>query len=129
VSLIPTLLCSSVLVAPATVWGGDIPGSYDPRAAHAATDKNRDGEINRDEFEQRMIQFFYFADVDKDGYVTIGQLMVFDEAQLFESADLDNDSRLSLSEFLVARSKNFSATDTDRSGGLSVDEVVVEFNE
>jgi len=121
-------LVASFLLAPALGWTDEIPASHDPRAAHAATDQNRDGEIDRDEFEQRIVQVFYFADVDKDGFVTFGQLMVFDEARLFETADLDGDSRLSLSEFLNARAGNFRDADTDRSDTLSVEEVVAEFN-
>jgi Ca2+-binding EF-hand superfamily protein len=121
-------LFSLILLAPTLGWADEIPPTHDPRAAHAATDRNHDGEIDRDEFEQRIVQIFYFADVDKDGFVTIGQLAVFDEDRLFATADLDHDSRLSLSEFLNARSRNFLEADTDGSGTLSVEEVVVEFN-
>jgi len=121
-------LFSLFLLAPTLGWADEIPPTLDPRAAHAATDRNHDGEIDRNEFEQRIIQVFYFADVDKDGFVTIGQLGVFDEDRLFATADLDHDSRLSLSEFLNARWKNFQEADTDRSGTLSVEEVVAEFN-
>jgi Ca2+-binding EF-hand superfamily protein len=117
-----------VLLAPASGWSGDVPPPHDPRAAHAATDQNHDGEINRDEFEQRMIHIFYFADVDKDGFVTIGQLTVFDETFLFETADVDSDSRISLSEFLIVRFENFREADADGSDSLSVDEVVEAFN-
>jgi hypothetical protein len=116
------------LLAPASGWTDEIPPPHDPRAAHAATDLNHNGEINREEFEQRMIHVFYFADVDKDGFVTFGQLMVFDEALLFETADADRDSRLSLSEFQVVRFENFREADTDGSDSLSVEEVVEAFN-
>ena len=116
------------LLAPAAGWTDEMPPPHDPRAAHAATDKNHDGEINRDEFEQRMIHIFYFADVDRDGYVTIGQLTVFDEALLFDTADVDSDSRISLSEFLIVRFENFREADTDGSDSLSVEEIVEDFN-
>lgn len=121
-------LLTLILLAPALGWTDEIPPPFDPRAAHAATDRDHDGEIDRDEFEQRIVQVFYFADADKDGFVAIGQLSVFDEARLFETADLDRDSRLSLPEFLNARSENFREADTDGSGTLSVEEVVEEFN-
>ena len=121
-------LLALVLLAPGSSWTDEIPPPHDPRAAHAATDRNHDGEINREEFEQRIIHIFYFADVDKDGFVTIGQLMAFDEALVFETADLDDDSRISLSEFLVVRFENFREADTDGSDTLSVEEVVEAFN-
>ncbi|MBW2715381.1 MAG: EF-hand domain-containing protein [Deltaproteobacteria bacterium] len=117
------------LLAPASGWADELPPPHDPRAAHAATDRDHNGEIDRDEFEQRMIHIFYFADVDRDGFVTIGQLMVFDEKLLFQSADVDNDSRISLSEFLIVRFEDFREADTDGSDTLSVKEVVEEFNE
>jgi Ca2+-binding EF-hand superfamily protein len=122
-------LLTLFLLAPASGWGDEIPRPHDPRAAHAATDRNHNGEIEREEFEQRMIHIFYFADVDKDGFVTIGQLAVFDEALLFETADLDDDARISLSEFLVVRFEDFREADTDGSDTLSVEEIVEAFNE
>ena len=121
-------LLALVLLAPASGWGDEIHPPHDPRAAHAATDRDHNGEIDREEFEQRIIHIFYFADVDKDGFVTIGQLTVFDEALLFETADLDSDSRVSLAEFLVVRFENFRGADTDVSDTLSVEEVVEAFN-
>jgi Ca2+-binding EF-hand superfamily protein len=124
---IPLLMLA--LFAPASGWTDELRPPHDPRAAHAATDRDHNGEIDRDEFEQRMIHIFYFADVDRDGFVTIGQLMVFDEKFLFESADADSDSRISLSEFLIVRFEDFREADTDGSDTLSVEEVVGKFNE
>ncbi len=121
-------LLAFFLLMPPSAWTDEVPPPHDPRAAHAATDQNHDGEIDRDEFEQRIIQVFYFVDTDKDGFVTIGQLTVFDEALLFETADLDGDSRLSLPEFLDARFENYRRADTDRSDTLSIEEVVAAFN-
>jgi Ca2+-binding EF-hand superfamily protein len=121
-------LLALVLLAPTSGWADEIPPPHDPRAAHAATDRDHNGEIDREEFEQRIIQTFYFADVDKDGFVTIGQLTVFDEALLFETADLDSDSRVSLAEFLIVRFENFREADADGSNTLSVEEVVEAFN-
>ena len=122
-------LLTLLLLAPALGWTDEIPEPHDPRAAHAATDRDHNGEIDREEFEQRIIQIFYFADVDRDGFVTVGQLAAFDEALLFETADLDGDTRLSLSEFLNARFENFREADTDGSDTLSVEEIVKAFNE
>ena len=126
---ISTTLLTLVLLVPISGWADEMPRPHDPRAAHAATDRDHNGEIDRDEFEQRMIHIFYFADVDKDGFVTIGQLMVFDEKLLFNSADVDSDSRISLSEFLIVRFEDFRDADTDGSDTLSVEEVVEKFNE
>jgi len=74
-------------------------------------------------------RYFYFVDVDRDGFVTIGRLTVFDQDFPFETADLDSDSRRSLSEFQTARVQNFRDADTDGSDTLSVEEVIEAFNE
>ena len=103
------------------------PPIIEPRAAHAATDKNHDGEIDHAEFQERIIEVFYFADKDKDGLVKPGELKTFDEAELFENADKNGDGKLSLKEFVAARFQNFEDADTDKNGTLSVDEVVAEF--
>lgn len=103
------------------------PPSHDPRAAFAATDKNKDGEIDHAEFQQRITEVFYFADKDKDGLVVQGELKVYDEEDLFEDADKNGDSKLSLKEFVAARFEKFEEADTDESGTLSLDEVVAEF--
>lgn len=126
---VPVACVSWILLAPAPAWSDDVSPPHDPRAAHAATDRDQNGEIDREEFEQRMIQIFYLNDADKDGFVTLGQLAVYDEALLFESADLDSDTQLSLSEFLAARFEHFREADTDGSGTLSVGEIVEDFNE
>jgi Ca2+-binding EF-hand superfamily protein len=128
VKRIPIALLMWTLLAPASGWTDEVPPPHDPRAAHAATDRNHNGEISLEEFEERIVQNFYFADVDKDGFVTFGQLMAFDEDSLFETADIDGDSRLSLSEFLTARFEDFREADTDGSDSLSVEEVVEAFN-
>jgi Ca2+-binding EF-hand superfamily protein len=103
--------------------------THDPRAAFAAADKNHDGRIDHEEFHHRIVQIFYFADDDRDGYVSNGQLKTFDEASLFVIADLDGDGRLSLYEFINARFVNFREADDDASGTLSVEEVVSAFEE
>ena len=86
------------------------------------------GELDREEFHQRMVQNFYFADTDRDGFVSQGQLKAFDEDELFRVDDLDEDSKISLNEFLDARFDNFRDADTNSDGTLSVQEVVDAFN-
>ncbi len=125
---IATAILTLALLAPGFARADEIPPTNDPRAAHAATDRNHDGELDREEFHQRMVQNFYFSDSDRDGYVSRGQLKAFDEDELFRVDDLDGDSKISLKEFLDARFDNFRDADTDSDGTLSVEEVVGAFN-
>ena len=122
-----SLICLLFLPAIASAQGA--PPTHDPRAAFAATDENHDGRIDHEEFHHRIVQVFYFADTDRDGYVSNGQLKTFDEAELFANGDGDGDGRLSLYEFINARFGNFRAADDDSNGTLSVEEVVAAFNE
>jgi Ca2+-binding EF-hand superfamily protein len=124
-----TVILTLALLAPGFAWADEIPPPHDPRAAHAATDTNHNGEIDREEFHHRIVQVFYFADVDKDGLVRLGELHVFDEDELFRVADRDRDSRISLKEFVDARFDNFQNADQDSDGTLSVQEVVDAFND
>ena len=118
-----------ILFFPLLASAQGAPPSHDPRAAFAAADENHDGRLDHEEFHHRIVQIFYFADDDRDGYVSNGQLKTFDEALLFVIADLDGDGRLSLYEFINARFVNFREADDDASGTLSVDEVVAAFEE
>jgi len=128
---IPAAFLTLVLFVPALSRADGAPeaDANDPRAAHAATDENHDGEIDREEFHHRIVQVFYFADADRDGFASNGQLKVFDEAELFETADRNGDSKLSLYEFVNARFNDFDDADSDHNGTLSVQEVVAAFNE
>jgi Ca2+-binding EF-hand superfamily protein len=117
----------SVLCAGVAAAQGSSP-IVEPHAAHAATDLDHNGQVDHAEFQHRITDVFYFADKDKDGFVKPGELKVFDETRLFETADKNGDGKLSLNEFVAARWKNFNEADTDESGTLSVDEVVAEFN-
>ncbi len=125
----PAAFLTLALLTPGFAWADEIPAPHDPRAAHAAADENHDGELDREEFHHRMVQIFYLADTDRDGFVIVGQLKAFDEDRLFSGADRDSDAKLSLKEFVDARFDNFRNADTNSDGTLSVQEVVDAFNE
>ncbi|UCE85035.1 MAG: EF-hand domain-containing protein [Deltaproteobacteria bacterium] len=95
------------------------------KAAFAEADKNRDGQIDREEFHARMVDIFFHGDLDKNGFMSADEL---DAATLikedFAAADANRDGRLSLYEFLDARFGHFRSADTDANGTLSLEEVV-----
>ena len=104
--------------------------THDPRAAHAQADLNGDGQIDRREFQLRMVEVFFHADVDKTGFLKpeeLNKATVVEED--FSEADMDGDGKIILYEFIEYRFDDFDEVDTDSDGQLSVEEVTVEFED
>jgi Ca2+-binding EF-hand superfamily protein len=109
-------------------WAADVaPPAHDPRAAFAETDTDKNGVVDRGEFNARIVEVFYFADTDRDGTLTPEEQkrLVFPED--FKAVDKDGDGRLTLREFLRVRFADFDVADTNEDGVLSVEEVVAAF--
>ena len=97
-----------------------------PEQAHALTDKNKDGAVDREEFRARMVDIFYFSDGDRDGYVVVVEYerTGFED---FDEADSNDDGKLGLYEFVDESFEHFDKADTNNDGRLSLDEVKAEF--
>jgi Ca2+-binding EF-hand superfamily protein len=100
---------------------------YDPRAAFAETDKNRDGQIDLEEFHARLVEVFFAADRNKDGFLSVEEFMQLPYPEGFKDADKNGDGRLSLPEFVSVRFRQFEDADTNHDGQLSLEEVVAAF--
>ena len=99
--------------------------TYDPRTAFTETDTNHDGAVDREEFEQRLTEVFYAADVNKDGTLSSQEVTAtLVQTESLGAADSNHDGKLTLHEFLRARSQDFEQADTNDDGLLEVDEVV-----
>lgn len=119
------LAIAAFMAAPAVVMPAQAaqsnPESFDQ------TDLDHDGRIDREEYRRRMVEVFYFADTDKNGYVTIAELEVIEtfDAKAFKKADRDGDGKLDLDEFVTYRMIQFDEADTNRDGVLTREEVEV----
>ena len=92
----------------------------------ATADKNHDGRIDREEYNQRLTEVFFFADTDKDGELSWEELhavVVDADPQRFKAADTDHDGKLSMVEFLYAVDIDFIQADKNQDGVLEMDEV------
>jgi Ca2+-binding EF-hand superfamily protein len=90
-----------------------------------SADKNRDGKIGRVEFLERMREAFFFVDVNKDGFLTMGEYQRIQGAApgRFARVDRNNDGTLSIDEFLKAVTEDFDAADKNDDGLLDDEEV------
>ena len=93
--------------------------------AFSLTDYNKDGVIDRQEYQRRMIEVLYFDDKNKDGFVTIEELRAIGpvDMQAFRAADKNGDGKLSVDEFVAYRMADFDAADKNHDGVLSYEEV------
>lgn len=92
----------------------------------ATADKNHDGRIDLQEFNQRMTEVFFFADTDKDeklSWVELQAVVVDADPQRFKAADTDGEGKLSLFEFLYALDVDFIQADNNHDGVLVIEEV------
>ena len=122
--LVPLLLA----LAASPAFGDAAAPSQDPKAAFAQTDENHDGRIDREEFQHRVVEIFYFGDRDKDGFLTQEELVAavaFPDD--FKHADRNGDGRISLYEFIQVRFATFDEVDHDGDGLLSIDEVITTY--
>ena len=89
------------------------------------TDYDKSGRVDRQEYQKRMVEVFYFADRDKDGVVTVEELAVIEtvDQKAFRAADKDGDGKLTVEEFVAYRMIDFDAADKNNDGVLTYEEV------
>jgi Ca2+-binding EF-hand superfamily protein len=99
----------------------------DASSTMALADKNKDGRIDREEFHQRMVEVFFFADVDKDGQLTYVELTAVEQVdpEAFKRADRGGNGKLSLYEFMYAMHRDFEAADKNGDGVIDMEELRV----
>ncbi len=117
------LLAASVAALTGTARGGDQP-PFDVKAVFAETDTNGDGEIDLCEFHQRIVQVFYNADTDKDGFLSPEEYSRLPFSGDFKKADLHGTGHISLHDFVAVRYRQFVEADRNQDGALSLEEVV-----
>jgi Ca2+-binding EF-hand superfamily protein len=121
------IVAGATVLSTTTGEAADQAKPYDPRAAFAESDTNKDGSIDLAEFHARLVEVFYNADTNKDGVLDIDEYKRLPLSGDFEEADADHNGSLTLHEFIRIRYREFEAADKNDDGELSVDEVVAAY--
>lgn len=106
-------------------------GAPSQAAAQAASnsfstsDLDKNGRVDRAEYQRRMVEVFYFADKNKDGVVTIEEIVAIEplDEKAFKAADRDGNGMLTVNEFVAYRMIQFDEADRNKDGVLTVEEV------
>ena len=104
--------------------------AYDPRVAFSETDTNHDGAVDHEEFDDRMADVFFLADVNRDGNLSPAECTAtLVQTENLADADSNHDGQLTLHEFMRVRLKEYDRADTNADGLLELDEVVGAFEQ
>ncbi len=95
----------------------------DWREGFRAHDKNGDGRIDRAEFQDWMVDGFYFRDKGHKGYLVLADLQGSVSPEVFKAINRKGDGKLTLSEYLNALFQDFAAADVNQDGALTMEEV------
>jgi hypothetical protein len=121
------VVATGIALAVVPVRADDAARKSDPRAAFAESDLNHDGSIDHGEFQTRMVEVFYAADVNKDGFLDPTELKRLAFPEDFTEDDKDRDGRVAMREFLRVRFHDFDVADANHDGELSLEEVVAAY--
>jgi Ca2+-binding EF-hand superfamily protein len=79
--------------------------------------------IDRAEFQEWVVDVFFFRDTNHKGYLVPGDVQDAMSAEKFKAADRNGDGRLTLQEFLNALFQDFAAMDVNQDGAITVGEI------
>src|SRR4029450_7636975 len=97
------ILAAGLVAAGSPALAADASPKHDPRAAFKESDTNGDGVVDHGEYHARIVEVFYFADVNKDGFLDPNELKALAFPEDFKDDDKDANGRVSLREFLRVR--------------------------
>jgi Ca2+-binding EF-hand superfamily protein len=122
--LVTALIVAAALACLAGPALAQIPAP-DWREGFRAHDKNGDGRIDRAEFQNWVVDAFYFRDAGRKGYLVQADLQGLASPAVFQALNRKGDGKLTLREYLNALFQDFAAIDVDQNGSITVQEIEV----
>ena len=121
------ILVTALLVAAAVAClAGPVPAQVsapDWKEGFRAHDKNGDGLIDRAEFQNWVVEGFYFRDKGHKGYLAQEDLQGTASSEVFKAINRKGDGKLTMNEYLNALFQDFAAIDTNQNGAVTMQEV------
>lgn len=90
-----------------------------------AHDRNGDGRIDRAEYQEWMIEVFYFRDKNSKGFLVLEDVREVMSVESFKGANRKGDGKLVLREFLNAVFVDFDTADVNKNGAVTMEEIEV----
>jgi Ca2+-binding EF-hand superfamily protein len=88
-------------------------------------DKNGDSRIDRAEFQNWVVDGFYFRDKGHKGYLVQTDLQGAASSEVFKAINRKGDGKLTMNEYLNALFQDFAAIDTNQNGAITMQEIEV----
>jgi len=86
-------------------------------------DRNGDGRIDRAEFQEWMVEVFYFRDTNHKGYLVMEDVRGVMTPETLKAINRKGDGKVTQQEFLNAVFQDFEAADVNRNGFLTAEEI------
>ncbi len=123
------ILVTALLVAAAVAClAGPVPAQVsapDWKEGFRAHDKNGDNRIDRAEFQNWVVEGFYFRDKGHKGYLVQTDLQGAASPEVFKAINRKGDGKLTMNEYLNALFQDFAAIDVNQNGAITMQEVEV----
>jgi Ca2+-binding EF-hand superfamily protein len=123
------ILVTALIVAAALACAaGPVPAQVsatDWKEGFRAHDKNGDNRIDRAEFQNWIVEGFYFRDKGHKGYLVQADLQGAASSEVFKAINRKGDGKLTMKEYLNALFQDFTAIDVNRNGSVTMEEVEV----
>jgi Ca2+-binding EF-hand superfamily protein len=122
--LVTALIAAAALACVVSPALAQIPAP-DWKEGFRAHDKNGDGLIDRAEFQNWIVEGFYFRDKGHKGYLVQADLQGAASPEVFKAINRKGDGKLTMNEYLNALFQDFAAIDANQNGAITMQEVEV----
>ena len=95
----------------------------DWKARFASYDRNKDGRIDRAEFQEWMTDVFYLRDKDHKGYLVLEDVRGVMAPETLKAINRKGDGKLTMKEYLNALFRDFDAIDVNGDGSITIEEI------